>query len=89
MIRVVSWNTGGRDWWSACEQDVDVLLLQEARKPPSVPNFQMLPSIDAEWRTAGNARRNWGTAIAAPSGRLELKPHPLAEKHDPAPGMML
>ena len=89
MIRLVSWNTGGRDWWTSCDRDVDVLLLQEARRPPSAPDFQTVPSIDAEWRTAGKARRNWNTAIAAPSGRLELRAHPLAEEHDPAPGVGL
>jgi hypothetical protein len=89
MIRVVSWNTAGRDWWSACDRDVDVLLLQEARRPPSAPNFQMVPSIDDEWRTAGSAGRSWGTAIAAPSGRVGLRPHPLAGESDPAPDALL
>jgi hypothetical protein len=67
MIRVVSWNTGGRAWWNVCDQDVDVVLLQEARRPPSAPNFEMVPSIDDEWRTAGSGRRDWSTVIAAPS----------------------
>jgi exonuclease III len=89
MIRVVSWNTAGRDWWSACDRDVDVLLLQEARRPPSAPNFQMVPSIDDEWRTAGSAGRSWGTAIVAPPGRVGLRPHPLAGESDPAPDALL
>jgi endonuclease/exonuclease/phosphatase family protein len=89
MIRLVSWNTGGRDWGASCDREVDVLLLQEARRPPSAPDFQTVPSIDAGWRTAGKARRNWSTAIAAPSGRLELRPHPLAEVHDPETGVVL
>ena len=83
MIRVVSWNTGGRDWWDACDPDVDVVLLQEARRPPSAPEFEMVPSVDDEWRTAGLGRRNWATVIAAPSGRVGLRPHPLAEEQDP------
>ena len=89
MIRVMSWNTGGRDWWDACDPDIDVVLLQEARRPPSAPKFEMVPSIDDEWRIAGTARRNWTTLAAAPSGRVELRPHPLAEEHDPAPGTLL
>jgi exonuclease III len=88
-MRLVSWNTGGRDWWSACDQQVDVLLLQEARRPPSAPDFQTMPTIDAEWRTAGSARRSWGTAIAAPSGRVELRPHLLAEESDPPSDTLL
>jgi exonuclease III len=88
MIQVVSWNVAGRDWWSGCDRDVDVLLLQEARRPASAPMFELVPSIDAVWRTAGG-RRNWGTAIAAPSGRVGLRPHPLADEGDPAPGALL
>lgn len=81
MIHVVSWNTGGRDWWNVRDQDVDVVLLQEARRPPSAPKFDMLPSIDDEWRTASSGRRDWSTVIAAPSGRVGLRPRPLAEEH--------
>jgi hypothetical protein len=84
----VSWNTGGCAWWDACDPDIDVLLLQEARKPPSAPNFEMVPSIDDEWRTAGLRKRDWATVIAAPSGRVGLRPHPLAEEQDPLPGSL-
>jgi exonuclease III len=89
MVHVVSWNTGGCAWWNVCDEEVDVVLLQEARRPASAPRFEMVPSIDAAWRTAGSGRRNWGTAIAAPSGRVGLRPHPLAEEYDPAPGVLL
>ena len=89
MIHLVSWNTGGCDWWNVCEQHVDVVLLQEARRPPSGAKFEMVPSIDTDWRTAGSARRNWCTAIAGPSGRVGLRPHPLADNYDPEPGVLL
>lgn len=82
MIRMVSWNTGGRDWWNVCERNLDVVLLQEARRPPSAPDFETIPSIDAEWRRTGTSGRSWGTAIAAPSGRVQLRPHPLAAETD-------
>jgi endonuclease/exonuclease/phosphatase family metal-dependent hydrolase len=84
-----SWNTGGRDWWSECDPGVDVLLLQEARRPRSAPSFDVLPSSDADWRTAGQARRDWCAAIAAPSGRVQLSPHPQTKDHDPPPGVLL
>ena len=67
---------------------MDVVLLQEARRPPSAPKFEMVPSIDDEWRTAGLGRRDWATVIAAPSGRVGLRPHPLAEEQDPLPGSL-
>jgi hypothetical protein len=82
VLRLVSWNTAGRDWWSTCDQDIDILLLQEARRPPSAPSFPLLPSIDVEWRTAGSTRRRWSTAIAAPSGRVALRPHPITDLSD-------
>jgi exonuclease III len=87
IIQVVSWNVAGRDWWSGCDRGVDVLLLQEARRPASAPMFEMVPPIDAVWRTAGGLR-NWGTAIAAPSARVGLRPHLLADGGDPAPGAL-
>jgi hypothetical protein len=43
----------------------------------------MVPSIDAVWRTTGG-RRNSSTAIAAPSGRVGLRPHVIAHDGDPA-----
>src|SRR4051794_33027975 len=89
MIGVVSWNTAGRDWWSNRDHDVDVLLLQEARRPPAAPTFEMSPAADGEWRTAGGARRGWSTAIAAPSGRVGLRPHTLAEGADSAPDALV
>jgi hypothetical protein len=84
MIEVVSWNVAGRDWWSGCDRDVDVLLLQEARRPATAPTFETVPSIDAVWRTTGG-RRNWNTAIAAPSGRVGLRPRAIVHDGDPAP----
>jgi hypothetical protein len=88
MIKLVSWNTAGREWWNLCDPDVDVALLQEARKPPSLPKFEIVPPLDDEWRTAGLGRREWATAIAAPSGRVGLSSHPLAEQQDPGPGIL-
>ena len=48
----------------------------------------MVPSVDDEWRTAGLGQRNWATVIAAPSGRVGLRPHVLAEEQDPLPGSL-
>jgi hypothetical protein len=48
----------------------------------------MVPSTDAEWRTAGGARRDWCTAIAAPSGRVRLRPHEVAGAYDSAPPVL-
>jgi hypothetical protein len=48
-----------------------------------------VPSIDADWRTAGKAQRNRSTAIAAPSGRVKLMAHPPADEHEPAPSGVL
>jgi hypothetical protein len=50
MIRMVSWNTAKREWWNHSDEDVDVLLLQEARRPASAPQFEMVPAIGVEWR---------------------------------------
>src|SRR3954447_20151041 len=89
MIRIVSWNTHGCDWWNVLDPDVDVVLLQEARRPPYAPAFEMVPSFDDEWRTAGTGRRDWCTGIAALSGRFELRPHSLSPEYDPAPEALL
>lgn len=77
MVRLVSWNIGGRDLWPDLEElDVDVALLQEVRPPRDGCARQVVPEDLASWSTAGWEKRAWRTAVARLSDRVELDPRP-------------
>jgi len=77
MIRLVSWNVGGRDLWSELRGlDADVALLQEARPPVAGSALEVVPDDLTSWSTAGWQQRRWRTAVARLSDRVELDPVP-------------
>jgi hypothetical protein len=77
MIRLVSWNVGGRDLWRELRGlDADVALLQEARPPSSGRELQVVPDALTSWSTAGWEQRAWRTAVARLSDRVQLDPVP-------------
>jgi hypothetical protein len=75
MIRLVSWNIAGRDLWRDLRGlDADIALLQEARSPSPGRALEVVPGDLTSWSTAGWQRREWRTAVARLSDRVELDP---------------
>jgi endonuclease/exonuclease/phosphatase family metal-dependent hydrolase len=72
---------GNYERWAEIPADVDVALLQEAIKPRDNVEYRVVAAIEESWQTAGwSASSNFwrrSTAIAAPSGRYELRPYRL------------
>jgi exonuclease III len=85
MIRILSWNMGGRrKCWaklaeSAFHHDSDVALLQEVRRPVGslrAPT-DFSPSSSEEWTTAGLAGKDgYRTTVCRLSERVELMQRP-------------
>jgi hypothetical protein len=74
-VSMLSWNVAQVGRWDAINRyDLDVVLLQEAPRPPANLDYDVYPKDLETWETAGYKRRSRRTAIAAPSGRLTLKP---------------
>ena len=87
MLRIVSWNVAGRDVWDLLD-DADVALLQECPRPPADWSDRVAPDPSGEWRTAGwEPSGAWArrTAIAAPSGRVLLRPWRLTDLEELRP----
>jgi hypothetical protein len=77
VIRLVSWNLAGRDLWHDLRGlDADIALLQEARVPSSEWSLDIVPADRATWSTSGWRPREWRTAVARLSDRVELDPIP-------------
>jgi endonuclease/exonuclease/phosphatase family metal-dependent hydrolase len=77
VLRLVSWNIGGRDLLRDLDGlDADVALLQEARSPSSGYALEVVPDDLTSWSTAGWEQRAWRTAVARLSDRVELEPVP-------------
>jgi Endonuclease/Exonuclease/phosphatase family len=75
MIRLLSWNMAHRSLWSHLDGfDADLALLQEAPPPPSDHTIELHPLGLDSWATAGYSPRQWRTAIARLSERVELTP---------------
>jgi hypothetical protein len=87
FMKLVSWNTNGRDVWRSLSDDVDVALLQEARDPMGSVEYQVCPAGEA-WRTLGWESPLWhrAAAVAAPSGRFKLRPYKTHPAHEPVEG---
>jgi exonuclease III len=77
VIRLVSWNVGGRALLRDLQDlDADVALLQEARLPSAGEAPEVLPADPTLWSTPGGAKREWRTAVIRLSDRVELDPRP-------------
>jgi len=64
-LELVVWNMAHRSvYWEALRGDT-VALLSEAAAPPVGHSEHLL--ITGDWRTAGDKRRPWSTAIASPA----------------------
>src|SRR5690349_19760091 len=82
-MKLVSWNMkhSPHAWHHLIGSGLDVALLQEACEPPAdvLEHIQ----IDGEaWRTEGNVKRAWRTAIVGLSDRVSiewLEPRSIAE----------
>ena len=75
-VRIASWNIAGREIaWRALATDgaLDLALLQEASPPPPGVVLETVPSDSEAWSTAGNTKRDFCTAIARFSGRVQLR----------------
>ena len=73
-IRIVSWNVRKLDepWRILAGMDVDVVLAQEARKPPpDVADRIRVP--ETLWRIGGKWRRPFCATIAAVSDRVDVR----------------
>lgn len=75
MIRIISWNIGGRKapWSKLATMDADIALLQEAKPPPEALGSRM--EIDpSPWRTAGTGLdRPWKAAVVKLSDRVQVE----------------
>jgi len=75
MLKVISWNIGGRNeacWRSLLTSDVDVALLQEAGKPPEDVSDSVVVD-DEPWATAGaGAERQWRAAVVQLNWDLDV-----------------
>jgi len=77
MVRLVSWNIGGRDPWPDLQDlDADIALLQEVRPPRSVSALQVVPNDLMTWATAGWEKREWRTAVVRLSDRVQIDSRP-------------
>ena len=73
MVRLLSWNISGKALWEqAAREDVDVALLQEARRPPAALESRIIPSAEGAWATEGWEPRPWRTAVARVSDQVHL-----------------
>ena len=73
MVKIVSWNIGGREaaWEVLLDMDVDIALLQEARPPP--PHLAEFVEVDpSPWYTAGGDKP-WKAAGVKLSDRVEVE----------------
>ena len=86
MIRLISWNMNGNpnSWSELVNSDIDLALLQEA-KPPPESMTSVVPDPKTPWFTAGGIRRNWCTAVACFSDKINIKPYKLGtvSEYDP------
>ena len=71
----------GNRWADLVGYDVDVALLQEAKRPPADWAVKVFPGDAAPWQTAGYAKREWRTAVARLSDRVELGARPTLAVH--------
>lgn len=88
-IRIISWNVcrSPRAWQVLIDQRADVGLLQEAQAPP--PQTAKRIQLDtAPWSTGAAANRNWRTAVAGLSSRVDVLPWSLASLDSPSPGAL-
>jgi endonuclease/exonuclease/phosphatase family metal-dependent hydrolase len=89
--------SSGRSWeYVACLADgtaladgrgVDVVLLQEALRPTSVPNrWRIVPdrADDAAWSTAASLPRKFTTAVVVCDQSRDVEPLPVVPVNDPA-----
>ncbi len=84
-LRIVSWNIGCRAAaWRVIDDDysIDVALLQEAVPPTAATGFEITPSCDERWLTAGSDRA-YRTAIAWRGHRINAVPRMLSCIGDP------
>jgi hypothetical protein len=68
MVKMIAWNIAQRPdaWRLLVDSDADIVLLQEAREPPS--DVAVRITVDAiPWQTGSS--RSWRTAIAKLSNR--------------------
>lgn len=80
VLRIWSWNVNGLDLWDRLvADDVDIVLLQEARLPPQAWPRPVAPDPAGEWRTAGWVDGAWGrrTAVVQVSDAAPITPVPL------------
>ncbi len=67
----------GRDLWhEVAASAVDVALVQEARPPGGHEVLECLPPAHSAWRTAGWPPRDFRTAVAPLSDRVQLRERP-------------
>lgn len=72
-MKIVSWNINRKEaaWEELANSQYDIALIQEATPPPAglIEDFRISPG---EWQTAGNARRQWRTAIVKLSDKVDV-----------------
>jgi exonuclease III len=78
MLRIWSWNVNGLGVWDQLTSNhVDIALLQETPRPPSVWTGTVAPESADEWRIAG-WRKRVRTAVVQISDTVGVKPWPEA-----------
>jgi hypothetical protein len=73
MLELISWNINGRlnPWNELLDSDLDVALLQEARKPRS-PVATLVEAGPTPWQTSWNSRP-WRTAVVRLSDQAKVE----------------
>lgn len=77
MLRIWSWNVNGLDVWDRFVSDeVDIVLLQEARLPAQAWQRPVAPDPAGGWRTAGWGEGTWSrrTAVVQVSDAASIRP---------------
>ncbi len=76
VLRMWNWNVNGLGLWDAFDADVDVVMLQEAPRPPADWRHAVVPDPAGEWATAGWLLGRWSrrTAVIGLTDRVELVP---------------
>ena len=89
-VKMISWNVGGIDRWDdVMDQDVDLVLLQEARPAARALPIEVIPDAAGEWRTSGWEKRDWRTCIARLSDRVSLHPRLIGNVDDARDTLMI